>query len=252
MLRRLYIDIEAAPALAAIWGLKTRYVPLDHVVADGYILCFSYWWEGDDTVGFYSLWDHGYENMIEAAWSLLDEADHIITFNGKSYDVPMLNTEFLVSHMGPPAPYYHTDLYQECRQFRTISSSMKYYLRILGLENKLEHKGMDLWFGCMNGVREDERIMEEYNIRDVEVMPEFYEILYPWLNNVPNEALYMTPNEQGKLACRCGSTDLRFKGYKRTKVLSYKQHQCKACGSWLRERYAEDTGKARRTDVVTW
>lgn len=251
-MRRLFIDIEAAPAKAYIWGLKTRYVPVDHVAEDGYILCFSYWWEGEDEIGFYSLWDHGYDTMIEAAWYLLEEADHVITFNGKSYDIPMLNTEFLVKRLGPPAPYFHTDLFLECRQFRTLSRSMKYYLRILGLENKLEHKGMELWTGCMSGVKEDQRIMEEYNIQDVNVMPEFYDILYPWLKNVPNEALYMDRDDSGNLHCRCGSDDLRFKGYKRTKVLQYKQYKCNSCGSYIRERYADETGKDARRDVTTW
>lgn len=247
-MRRLFIDIEAAPAKAYIWGLKTRYVPLDHIAEDGYVLCFSYWWEGDDYIGFYSRWDHGHDTMVEAAWDLLDEADHVISFNGKSYDIPMLYTQFLIARLGPPSPYYHTDLFEETRQFRTLSRSLKHYLRLLSLDNKLEHKGMELWTGCMEGIKADQKVMEEYNIQDVQVMPEFYDILYPWLKKVPNEALYMTPDESGELHCRCGSTNLRFKGYNHTKVLSYKRFQCRDCGSWLRERF--NTGKRR--DVVTW
>jgi hypothetical protein len=251
-MKRLFIDIEAAPSKAYIWGLKTRYVPLSQVAEDGYILCFSYWWEGDEDLGFYSLWDHGYETMVKAAWDLLDEADHVITFNGKGYDIPMLNTEFLVERLGPPSPYFHTDLYQETKQFRTLSSSMKYYLKILGLDNKLEHKGMELWTGCMDGVKEDQAVMEAYNFQDVEVMPEFYEILLPWLKNVPNETLYMEPDNDGKLRCRCGSKKLRFKGYKHNKTLSYKQYQCGDCGTYMRERFTFLTGPNRRTDVATW
>lgn len=251
-LRRLYFDIEAAPAKAYIWGLKTRYVPLDHVAEDGFILCFAYWWEGDDTIECVSIWEHGREAMVQKAWELLDEADHVITFNGKSYDVPMLNTEFLIDRLGPPSPYYHTDLYQETKQFRTLSSSLKYYLRILGLDSKLEHKGMALWTGCMDGVAEDQHIMEQYNMQDVDVMPELYEILYPWLKNVPNEALYMEPAENGKLSCRCGSTNLRFKGYKHNRTLSYKQYLCEDCGSYLREKSTALKGDKRRYDITTW
>lgn len=251
-MRRLFIDIEAAPSKAYIWGLKTRYVPLDHVAEDGYILCFAYWWEGEDHTGFYSLWDHGYERMVAAAWELLDYADHVVSFNGKSYDIPMLNTDFLVQRLGPPSPYYHTDLYQETKQFRTLSSSLKYYLRILALDSKLENKGMELWTNCMAGVKADQKIMEDYNIQDVCVMPEFYEILYPWLRYVPNEALYMEPDKDGNLMCRCGSTDLRFKGYKHTRVLSYKQYRCNSCGSYPRERFTVLKGEDRRKEVMTW
>lgn len=248
MLRRLFIDIEAAPNVAYIWGLKTRYVPLDHVAEDGYILCFAYWWEGEDNIHCVSRWEHGEDFMIAKAWSLLDEADHVITFNGKSYDIPMLQTQFLIKRLGPPAPYYHTDMFQECRQFRTLSSSLKYYLKILSLEGKMEHKGMELWTGCMNGVKADQKIMEQYNLQDVDVMPELYEILYPWMKNVPNEALYMD-REDGKLHCRCGSTNLRYKGVEHNKTLSYKRYKCEDCGSTMRERYTFTRGD---TGIATW
>ena len=252
MIRRLYIDIEAAPSKAYIWGLKTRYVPLDHVAEDGYVLCFAYWWEGEDEIECISRWEHGESEMFQKAWDLLDEADHVVTFNGASYDIPMLQTGFLVERLGPPSPYHHTDLYQETKQFRTLSSSLKYYLKILGLENKLEHKGMELWTGCMEGNPEDQAVMEEYNLQDVDIMPALYEELYPWLKNVPNESLWMEPDHLGTLHCRCGSTNMKIKGYKRTKVLSYRQWHCRDCGSYMRERFARDTGKRRRKDVATW
>jgi hypothetical protein len=127
---------------------------------------------------------------------------------------------------------------------------MNHMLDILGLEKKMEHKGMALWTGCMEGIQEDRDIMVDYNIHDVEVMIELYDQLRPWISNTPNTALWLSPGENKM--CRCGSTNLRFKGYKRTKVLTYKQYKCNDCGAYMRERYAEDTGKNKRTDVLTW
>lgn len=250
-MRTLYIDIETAPAVAYIWDLKTRYVPISQVAEDGYILCFAYRWEDEDEVGFWSIWDQGHDAMVEAAHELLSEADHVVTYNGNSFDLPRLNSEFLVSRLGPPEPYHHTDLYLAVsKKFRVLSKSMNHMLKKLDIGSKLEHKGFELWTNCMAGVKEDQRLMEDYNIQDVAVMQELYEVMYPWLDNVPNKALWMEPSAKPK--CRCGSEDLRFKGYKRTKVLTYKQYHCNDCGSWMRERYAEDTGKTRRKDVVTW
>jgi len=251
-MRTLEIDIEAAPAKAYIWGLKTRYVPVSQVQEDGYILCFAYRWRDEpDVVGFWSIWDQGHDAMIQAAWDLLDEADHIITYNGNSYDIPRLNAEFLIGRLGPPSPYVHTDLFQTVsRKFRVLSKSMNHMLKLLSLEHKLEHKGFELWTGVMDGNKEDQAVMEDYNIKDVLVMDELYEEMYPWLDNVPNQSLWMDTGS--KLKCRCGSENLRFKGYKKTKVLSYKQYHCKDCGSYMRARYAEDTGKNRRHDVLTW
>lgn len=250
-MRTLYIDIETAPAKAYIWDLKTRYVPISQVAEDGYILCFAYRWADEDEVGFYSLWDHGYDTMIDAAWALLDEADQVIHYNGNNFDIPRLNTEFLRQRKGPPSPSHHTDLYLTVsKKFKVLSKSMQHMLDILSLDSKLEHKGMELWTNCMAGIEEDQLVMEEYNVQDVEVMEELYEQLYPWITTVPNASLWMVPG--GEKRCRCGSTNLRNKGYKRTKVLTYKQWHCRDCGTYMRERYAEDTGKNRRKDVLTW
>lgn len=251
-MKTLLIDIEAAPAKAYIWDLKTRYVPISQIAEDGYILCFAFRWLGDpqEKTYYYTLWDHGHDTMIEAAWELLNEADHVITYNGTSYDLPRLNTEFLIQELGPPRPYHHTDVFVATRKFRTLSKSMNHYLKLLDLDLKVEHKGFALWTGCMDGVKEDQADMVEYNCGDVVALEQLYTKLYPWLDNVPNEALWMAPTTEPR--CRCGSTDLRFKGYKRTKVLSYKQYHCNECGSWMKQRQAEETGPRVRKDVLTW
>lgn len=249
-MKTLYIDIETAPAKAYIWGLKTRYVPISQVAEDGYVLCFAYRWEGSDEVGFYSLWDHDHDTMIDAAWSLLDEADAVISYNGNGFDFPRLNAEFLVSRLGPPSPYHSIDLYRTTSKFRILSKSMKHMLKILSLDNKLEHKGMELWTGVMTGVKADQLVMEEYNIQDVIVMEELYEELLPWIDNHPNRGLYMEPGDK-KVCPNCGGTHLRNKGYKRTRVLTYKQYQCLDCGFYPRERFTEDKGKNRRPEILT-
>jgi len=248
----LYIDIEAAPAKAYVWGLKTHYIPIKQVAEDGYVLCFSYTWDHDDYIYSVARWDRGGEKaMIEKAWKLLDAADVVIQYNGDNYDLPRLNTEFLRYRLGPPSPYFSVDLYRTVsRKFRVLSKSMQHMLEILGLDSKMEHKGMELWTGCMDGVQEDRDIMEEYNIQDVAVMIDLYHELRPWITNAPNNTLWMEPGEEPR--CRCGSTDLRFKGYKHTKTMSYKQYHCQECGFYPRERYAEHTGKNARKDVTTW
>lgn len=252
-MKTLYIDIETAPAKAYIWDLRTRYVPISQVEEDGYILCYAYRWGHEDDIWFSSRWDHGEDAMVNLAWDLLDEADCVIHYNGDNFDIPRLNTEFLKYKLGPPSPAHHVDLYKTVRStFRVLSKSMKHMLSLLELDSKLEHKGMELWTECMAGDKEAQQIMMDYNVQDVAVMQELYEMLRPWIRNHPNEALWMEPEPDGKLRCRCGSTDLRFKGYKRTKVLRYKQYKCNACGFYPRERYAIDSGKDKREDVLTW
>lgn len=253
-MRILKIDIETAPALAYIWDLKTRYVPLKHVATDGYILCYAYKWMDEEDVWLSTRWDHGEQAMIEQAWELLDEADAVIHYNGNNFDIPRLNTEFLRYGLGPPSPAHHIDLYKAVSSnFRVLSRSMNHMLHILGMDSKIEHKGLELWTNCMSGIKEDQRLMEEYNAQDVNVLGDLYLELRPWIKNHPNVALWMEPMESAKKICPiCGSSHLTFKSYKRTKVLSYKQYHCEDCGAYPRERFAEETGEQRRNDVLTW
>lgn len=247
--RTLFLDIETAPAKAYIWDLKTRYVPLSQVAEDGYVLCYAAAWEDFDEGEFASTWDHGEKQMVEWAWELLDEADVVVTYNGNGFDLPRLNSEFLKYRLGPPTPYHSIDLYQTVsRKFRVLSKSMNHMLRLLDLDEKVKHKGMELWTGCMEGVAEDQALMEEYNVGDIITLQELYNDLRPWIDNMPNFALWMEPSDEPK--CRCGSTDLRFKGYKRTSVFSYKQYLCNSCGQYPRERFAEETRENRRKDIL--
>jgi len=251
-MRILKIDIETAPAKAYIWDLKTRYVPLKQVAEDGYILCFAYQWHGEDDTWISSSWEHGEKSMIQLAWELLDEADAVIHYNGNNFDIPRLNTEFLRHGMGPPSPSHHIDLYRTVAQnFRVLSRSMNHMLNILGMESKIEHKGMELWTNCMKGVKEDQRLMEEYNIQDVNVLGDLYMELRPWIKTHPNVALWM-PAGRHPLCPICGSSKLKFKSYKNTKVLSYKQYHCQECGAYPRERFTRDKGPNKRSDVLTW
>lgn len=251
-MRILKIDIEAAPAKAYIWDLKTRYVPITQVAEDGYLLCYAWQWHGEDETYLSTRWDHGEKGMVQQAWELLDEADAVIHYNGNNYDIPRLNTEFLRYRLGPPSPSHQIDLYKVVSsKFRVLSRSMNHILHILDLESKIDHKGMELWTNCMAGVKEDQHLMEEYNVRDVEALGELYEELLPWIDMHPNVGLYMD-DQASEICPRCGSDDLRFKGYKRTKVQSYRQYHCKNCGCYPRARYAERTGKNKREDILTW
>jgi hypothetical protein len=248
--KTLLIDIETAPAIAYIWGLKTRYVPLSQIDKDGYILCFAAGWLGSEELEFWSEWDQGPEAMAWRAWELLDEADAIIHYNGNSFDIPRLNAEFFKFKFGPPSPSHQVDLYRTVSQnFRVLSKSMQHMLKMAGHEGKLDHKGMALWTEVMAGDQEARDTMEEYNIKDVTELENLYGDLRPWIKNAPNEALWMEPGIEPR--CRCGSTDLRFKGYKRTTVLSYRQYHCQSCGAYPRSRIAEERGANRRYDILT-
>lgn len=233
----LFLDIETAPATARIWELRTRFVPISRVVSRGYTLCFAARWEGQKKVHFYSRWKHGHEAMVKAAYDLIDEADVVVHYNGKKFDMPTLSREFVVQGLTPPGPYKQVDLFQVVRSsFRFLSNSMDAVADELGLQRKAEHKGMALWEEVMAGRRDAQRTMKEYNIQDIVVLEELYKVLQPWVRVHPNRGLFVD-NPQEPVCPSCGSTHLHKKGVERpANVNAYQRYKCQDCGANSRGR----------------
>jgi DNA polymerase elongation subunit (family B) len=232
----LLLDIETAPTLAYIWDLFTRYVPHSQIAEPGHTLCWAAKWLGQQKVMYKSTYHDGEEEMVVGAHELLEEADIVIHYNGTKFDIPKLNNEFLVWDLGPPAPFVQVDLYKTAKgRFKLLSNSLAYLAKTLGLEGKMQHKGMDLWTECMANDPAAWATMRKYNIRDVQLLEEVYEILLPWIQPHPNLALW---NDIEMPQCpACGSQNL----YKHpqihvTQTMRYQRLKCRDCGKWSRER----------------
>ena len=80
-------------------------------------------------------------NMIEA----LNKADHMVTFNGKRFDVKLLDTRAIQWGLPPIKPIKHTDLFEQAKKvFKFPSNSMQNISMYLGEEGKLQTSGSDL------------------------------------------------------------------------------------------------------------
>jgi hypothetical protein len=180
---------------------------------------------------FDSVHQSGADKMLKSAHKLLCEADAVITYNGKSFDIPTLKAEFLLSGMAPPAPSKQIDLYRVVRaEFRFPSKKLDYIAKRLGHAGKVKHRGMDLWKGCMAGDEKCWTEMERYNRRDVTELEKVYEDVRPWIRLHPNHGLY----DGGEVCPNCGGGDLQRRGFARTAVSIYPRMQCKSCGAWAK------------------
>jgi hypothetical protein len=240
----LILDIETAPHKAYIWDCRTEYVSPDHIVEPGYTLCWAAKWLDDDGVMFGSVHRHG-KGMVRSVHKLLNRADAVVHFNGKKFDVPTLNREFLLAGLSPPSPFKQIDLLQTCRRkFKFASNRLDYVSRVLGIGAKIEHKGMELWKECMAGLPEAWATMEAYNKGDVRLTQAVYERLLPWIDGHPNVAAFQTE----KRCCpTCGSTKLQARGEQVTTTLVYTRLQCRSCGKWSRQAKAK---KYQRPELV--
>jgi hypothetical protein len=235
----LEIDIETSPHVAYVWSLFDTMVPIDRVVSAGATLCFAARWQGSREIMFRSVWEHGMKGMIKEAWNLLNDADMLVHYNGKKFDVPTLNREFVLQGLVPPSNYHEVDLYQVVRRrFRFASNKLDFVSQQLGLGSKVKHKGMQLWREVMAGLPIAQHTMERYNRGDVKLLGRLYTKLQPWINNHPNRGLWV--DSPDKPVCRnCGSTHLKKNGSEKRFTLSYVRYKCLDCGANLRGRLAE-------------
>lgn len=230
-MRTLLIDIETAPNLAYVWGLWKQNVSLPMFIEPSYMLCFAAKWYGEESVSFHSLQD-GREEMLEFAWTYLDEADAVVTYYGTAFDIPTLNQEFFQLGMTPPSPAKQIDLKKiVAKKFRLPSNKLQYVTEtLMDLGGKESTGGFETWVGCMNNDPVAWAKMEEYNRRDVVLMEPVYERLLPWIDGHPNRNLY-----QDVQGCpNCGSIDLRREGHAYTLQGAFQRYQCRMCGKWSR------------------
>ncbi len=233
-MKKLLLDIETAPNLVHVWALWQQNVGLNQIQDAGYVLCWAAKWHGEDAMYFDSVHRNDPRAMLENIHAMISEADMVIHYNGKSFDMPTLNKEFIVHGMMPPPPYKQVDLCQIAKStFRFPSNKMDYIAQKLKLSRKRDHgKGHQLWTDCMAGKPEAWHIMEEYNIQDVVVLEEMYDKFLPWIRVHPNHGLYDKPNRP--VCPSCGSKRLQARGYARTMVSEYQRFQCKDCGGWCK------------------
>lgn len=244
----LEIDIETAPNVAYVWSLFDTNVPIDRLVSPGYTLCFAARWQGEREIQFYSRWGMDPQDMVCKAWDLLNAADVLVHYNGKKFDVPTLNREFVLQGLVPPSNYQEVDLYHVVkRRFRFASNKLDFVAQQLGLGEKVKHKGMQLWREVMEGKESAQKTMERYNRGDVSLLGKLYTKLQPWIPNHPNRGLWLDPQ---KPTCRnCGSTKVKKNGTERRFTLSYQRYKCTGCGANLRSRFAEK-GEQNRNILV--
>lgn len=192
--------------------------------------------------------------MLSEIHGLLEQADGTISYNGRKFDLPTLNKEFVKYGMNPPAPTHQIDLYAVVKKnFRFQSNKLDFVCQELGLGAKLAHKGMELWAGCMNNDPASWKTMEKYNKQDVRLLDRLYQRLLPWIGNHPNEALYGDSEGTGpdRPTCpNCGSHNVQSRGMATTRTGTYKRFQCQ-CGKWLRGRMTQVPREASQNVLVS-
>ena len=241
--RILILDIETTPIIAHVWRLWDNNVGLNQIVSDWHLMSWSAKWLGEEEIMYLDQRDKDDisddRDLLEQMWYLLDEADIIVTQNGKKFDEKKLNARFILNGMKPPSSYKHVDTVQIARRKFGFTSNKLAYMtdKLCTKHKKLTHAkfpGHELWTECMKGNLEAWDEMRDYNEVDVLSLEELYLILKPWDNSV-NYALWV--DEDDVRVCNgCGGHDMRENGYYYTASGKYQKYRCNDCGHESRDR----------------
>ena len=237
----LILDIETSPMQAYVWKRWKENISLDQTISEWFIICWSAKWLNDDKAfGDCCTSD---EMLAEddmrvcySLWKVLNEADIVIAHNGNRFDIPKINSRFVVHNFLPPSPYKQIDTLDVAKKNFNFSSNK---LDALAGYFNIEHKNptdFNLWKACMAGDKSALKYMFEYNIKDVEILEKVYLRLRPWIKNHPNLATMTMADE---LVCPvCGKKDIiPIPGkYARTAISQYQVYRCRDCYAVIRGR----------------
>lgn len=233
-MKLLFWDIETKPTLAYVWGLRDQNIAINQIKEPGGVIAVGSMFADEKRATVTSVHKDGYEAMLEHTWQRLDEADAVVSWNGKGFDTKTVFAEFARAGMKPPSPFKEVDLLLAARKkFRLPSMKLQYVSTQLGLEGKVQHTGFQLWIDCMAGDDKAWRLMHKYCRQDVELLRPLHDQLRPWISNYPAVALY-DGGDDGVPTCSCGSIELERRGRTTTATAIYQRYRCKDCGSWSR------------------
>lgn len=248
-MKTLLLDIETAPNRVYAWGLWNQNIATNQIEEPGYTLCWAAKWVGKKEVMFSSVWTDGPDGMLNRIHALLEEADVVVHFNGLKFDIPRLNTGFLLAGIKPPAPFAQVDLYPVVKKrFAFPSNKLNYICEQLGLGSKVAHKGMQLWREVMDNNKASQATMKKYNIQDIALLENLYDRCKPWIIGHPNAALYVDSTDP--VCPHCGATHLQSRGLYHAKTQSYSRFRCNDCGKWSRSRTTALSVTKRKSILV--
>ncbi len=249
--RVLLFDIETAPILGYVWRLWDQNVALNQIKSDWHLLSWAAKWLDDDDSAVQYM-DQRFAKDIEDdrdilrfIWGLLDEADIVITHNGRAFDSKKLNARFAIQGFKPPSSYRHIDTkVLASKHFAFTSNKLEYLTdKLCTKYKKMKHgkfPGFELWRECLAGNPKAWDEMELYNKRDVLALQELYRKLVPWDTSV-SFSVY-----DAEHLCSCGSRELSRYGWRYSNGGRYQRFKCRNCGAEYRGRENKLSGKDRK------
>ncbi len=230
------LDIESSPITGYTW--QTYDTSVLKILEPSKILSIAWKDLGNRTCNVAAISDYpkykpgeiNDRELVLQAWRILDEADVVVAHHGKKFDLPKLNAAFIRHGLLAPSSYQVVDTKQAAsKYFKFDSNSLNNLGQYLGVGQKVQNGGFDLWVRCIAGDPQAWNLMKRYNKQDVILLEEVYNKLLPYIENHPNLNLVAGTEDN---CPSCQSEDLVKRGFSFTKTGSRQRYQCNSCGSW--------------------
>lgn len=249
----LIFDIETSPAISYHFGMFNINLSLDQIIEYPIMLTWSAKWLFSDEVmcdrvTVEEVLSRDDKRITESIWKLMCEADMVVAHYGDRFDIPMLNSRFIMNGFPPPTNFTSIDTKSIASQnFKFISNKLDALAIYFGFAKKL-HTDFMLWRRCMEGEELAIQEMLTYNKRDVTLLEEVYLKLRPYAKRHPNVGLYIESEEP--VCSHCGSSHLEFASEYYTQTNKYKVYRCD-CGALSRVRQSSTDKKVRNNLTIS-
>lgn len=229
--RFLFLDIETSPVYMAAWGVYEQDA-LWH--KRGEILMMGYQFSDEKHPSIVSQrqfddWTPRRTKEKKLMWKiheLMDQADVVIGYNAKKFDVKQINARFMIFNIPEPRYLVLDPLNMITRSARFPSHKLEDVAEYLKIGRKMETGGKYLWKRCIEGDMSAWKKMEEYCMNDVVLVKKVFERLRQWDKTTFNYAFYTRDN----MACKkCGCKDLKGRGRKFYRTGYRADLECRRC-----------------------
>lgn len=244
----LYFDIETLPNLVYSYGIRKQFISHEQMFKESQIACISWIFEQNGKLSktynlkldlkkydLLSYDDDADRELLVKFSKVYNNADLIVAHNGKSFDIAVLTARIIRYQLPPLRTIAIDDTYKMTKMFRFNSHKLDYLSSVLLNDRKIKTT-FQLWVDICRGKKQALKDMVAYCDKDVALLPPLYKLLLPYVDSVLNRA-HFTEDKSQRTCVACGGHNLEARGYKYTKVGSYRQYKCYDCGSWkTRER----------------
>lgn len=254
----LLIDIETLPLRGFAWGLIKQNIGINQIISTTKMLSWSAKWLFEEEIYSDILTPEeciaqNDKRICQSIWKFMDDADIIIAHNGQKFDIPKINYRFVVNELPPPSYYRVIDTlkpFQKGGRLFPDSGRLNHLCAELGIGEKIDTGGFELWEKCFYGDQEALNEMLVYNKHDVFLLEGLYLKVRSWINSHPNVGLFIGDNVS---SCGiCGSSDIEWlDGHPyQTAVGLYSTFRCNDCKSLGKSRETELSLQKRKSLVA--